>query len=256
MQRVFHHGRETAYRRSARTDSGAGLLCVHGSGGDAGVWNAQLRLADRTPVTAVDLSDHGGSGPLVAAAGYETLSGYVDDVVAVAEETGDRVLCGNSLGAAVAMLAVLDRDLDLDGLILAGAGARMPVLDDLLVWLEDDFDRAVEFLHAPDRLFHDPGEALVEASEAAMFETGQAVTARDFRSCHAFDVRDRLDAIDVPTLAITGEYDKLTPPHYHESLGEELPDCEVTLLDDAAHLAMVEQPTAFNDTVASFLDRC
>jgi len=255
MKRVSHHGREVSYRRSARTDDGPGLLCVHGSGGNAGVWKSQSRLADRTPVTAVDLSDHGESDALPAQAGYEALSGYAADVVAVAEETGDRVLCGNSLGGAVAMLVALDRGLDLDGLVLAGTGARLPVLDDLLVWLESDFDRAVEFLHGPDRLFHDPDEALVEISEAAMRETGQAVTARDFRSCHSFDVRERLAAIDVPTLAVVGEHDKLTPPHYHEALAESIPDCELATIDDAAHLAMLERPAAFNSELASFLDR-
>ncbi|GAB7014163.1 alpha/beta fold hydrolase [Halolamina salina] len=255
MKRVSHHGRGISYRRSARTDDGPGLLCVHGSGGSAGVWKSQSRLSDRTPVTALDLSDHGESGSLTAQPGYEALSGYADDVVAVAEETGDRVLCGNSLGGAVAMLVALDRGLDLDGLVLAGTGARLPVLDDLLVWLESEFDRAVEFLHGSDRLFHDPDDELVEISEAAMRETGQAVTARDFRSCHSFDVRDRLDEIDVPTLAVVGEHDKLTPPHYHEALAASIPDCELATIDDAAHLAMLEQPAAFNSTLESFLDR-
>lgn len=255
MQRVSHHGRETAYRRSARTDDEPGLLCIHGSGGSAGVWKSQARLADWTPVTAMDLSDHGESGAFAADSGYETLSAYADDVVAVAEETGDRVLCGNSLGAAVAMIVALDRDIELDGLVLAGAGPRLPVLDDLLVWLKTDFERAIEFLHGPDRLFHDPDSEYAEISETAMRETGQAVTTRDFRTCHAFDVRSRLDAITIPTLAVVGEHDKLTPPHYHESLGEELPQCEVTVIDDAAHLAMLEQPEAFNSAVESFLDQ-
>ncbi len=255
MERVSHHGRETAYRRSARTDEGPGLLCIHGSGGSADVWKAQARLSDRTPVTALDLSDHGESGPCVADSGYETLTAYADDVIAVAEATGDRVLCGNSLGGAVAMRIALDRDLDLEGLILAGTGARLAVLDDLLVWLKTDFDRAVEFLHGPDRLFHDPESEHADVSEQAMRETGQAVTTRDFRTCHAFDVRGRLGDVDVPALAVVGEFDRLTPPHYHEALVDAIPDCELAVLEDAAHLAMLEQPEAFNRAVDSFLDR-
>lgn len=255
MKRVSHHGRETAYRRSARTDEGPGVLCIHGSGGSSGVWKAQARLGDQTPVTTLDLSDHGESDRCVTESGYEALSAYADDVVAVAEETGDRVLCGSSLGGAVAMVVALDRDIDLDGLILAGTGARLPVLDDLLVWLKTDFERAIEFLHGPDRLFHDVDGDYVEVSEQLMRETGQAVTTRDFRTCHAFDVRDRLDQLTVPALALVGEHDKLTPPHYHESLAEELPNCELGVVEDAAHLAMLEQPAAFNSAISSFLDR-
>lgn len=255
MKRVSHHGRETAYSRSARTDDGPGLLCIHGSGGSRQVWKAQARLADRTPVTAVDLSDHGESESCVAESGYETLSAYADDVVAVAEETGDRVLCGSSLGGAIAMLIALDRDLDLDGLVLAGTGQRLPVLDDLLVWLKTDFDRAIEFLMGPDRLFHDPDAEYAELTEEAIRETGQAVTTRDFRTSHTFDVRGRLDEIELPALAVVGEHDKLTPPYYHESLAEELPNCELAVVEDAAHLAMLEQPEAFNTALSSFLDR-
>ncbi|WP_394337279.1 alpha/beta fold hydrolase [Halegenticoccus soli] len=254
MDEVTHHGRTTAYRRSDRGGSEPGVLCVHGSGGSHAVWKSQFRLADDRPVVALDLSGHGESDDVDADAGYESLSAYADDVVAAAEETGARVLVGNSLGGAVAMTVALERDLPLDGLVLAGTGAKLTVLDDLLAWLSDDFDRAVEFLHKPDRLFHDPDERYLDLSKEAMYDAGRAVTERDFRTCHGFDVRDRLGEIDVPALAVVGEHDKLTPPWYHEFLAEEMPDCDAVVVDDAAHLAMLERPKAFNRAVSAFLD--
>jgi pimeloyl-ACP methyl ester carboxylesterase len=277
MDAVTHHGRRTAYRRSDRRGDGAGpvdgaegddragdgngdgdggaLLCIHGSGGSGGVWKSQFRLADRRPVVALDLSGHGESEDVDADPGYGCLSAYVDDVVAVARETDARVLVGNSLGGAVALTVALERDLPLDGLVLAGTGARLAVLDDLLYWLEGEFDRAVEFLHEPGRLFHDPDERYLDLSRAAMREAGQAVTSRDFHTCHVFDVRDRLAEVGVPALAVVGEHDQLTPPRYHEFLAEELPDCGLAVVDHAAHLAMLERPAAFNAAVAEFLDR-
>ncbi|QCJ46569.1 MULTISPECIES: alpha/beta fold hydrolase [Haloprofundus] len=257
MNTCTHHGRETAYRVSggdAGDSENAGLLCIHGSGGSHGVWKSQSRLADERPVTALDLSGHGESDDVDADAGYEALSAYVSDVAAVADETDCRVLVGNSLGGAVAMLAVLDGAVDPDALVLTGTGAKLAVLDDLLVWLEEDFDRAVEFLHGEDRLFHDPDERYLDLSREAMREAGQEVTHRDFLSCHTFDVRDKLGNIDVPTLAVVGEHDKLTPPRYHEYLADEIPDAEMVTVGDAAHLAMLEQPEAFNDAVSAFLD--
>jgi pimeloyl-ACP methyl ester carboxylesterase len=143
----------------------------------------------------------------------------------------------------------------LAGLVLAGTGARLTVLEDLLVWLSEDFERAVEFLHADDRLFHDPDEAMLEFSREAMRRAGPAVTERDFRTCHEFDVRDRVGDIDLPALALVGEYDQLTPPWYHEFLADEMPDCSLAVLEDAAHLAMLEAPVAFNAALEAHLDR-
>ncbi|GGC43857.1 alpha/beta fold hydrolase [Haloferax sulfurifontis] len=252
---VDHHGRETAYRYRDAGGEGPTVLCVHGSGGAHGVWRGQFRLASDYPTVALDLSGHGDSDDVDADAGYEALSAYVDDVVAVAEATDASVLVGNSLGGAVALTLALERDLDLDALVLAGTGAKLAVLSDLLNWLDDDFDRAVSFLHGEDKLFHADDERLVEGSKEAMYDAGQAVTRRDFLSCHTFDVRDEVGEISVPTLALVGEYDRLTPPSYHEYLAETMPDCELETVGDAAHLAMLERPAAFNEAVKSFLDR-
>jgi pimeloyl-ACP methyl ester carboxylesterase len=253
MQTVTHHGRETAYRTFDRGADGPAILAVHGSGGTHRVWTPQSKLASEFPFVALDLSGHGESEDVSAEPGYEALSVYVDDVVAVAEAVDADVLLGNSLGGAVVLTTLLERDLDVSEAILVGAGARLPVLDDLLRWVSEDFERVLEFFHEPDHLFHDADDATLELSQAALRETGSDILERDFRTAHTFDVRGELSAIDVPTLALVGEYDRLTPPYYHEQLCAELSDCEVTVLDDAAHLAMLEVPEQFNDAVSAFL---
>ncbi|MUW15314.1 alpha/beta fold hydrolase, partial [Halorubrum sp. CBA1125] len=188
-------------------------------------------------------------------AGRETLSAYADDVVAVAEATGATVLCGSSLGGAVALWVALERDLAPDGLVLAGTGAKLGVATELRDALATDFDRAIDLLHEPDRLFHDAPPEYAERSRAALRACGRAVVERDFRTCHAFDVRDRLGDISAPALAVGGEYDSLTPPRYHDVLADRIDDCERATVADAAHLAMVEEPTAFNAALTAFLAR-
>ncbi|AEH35436.1 alpha/beta fold hydrolase [Halopiger xanaduensis] len=256
METVTHHGRATAYEVSDRGGDGPTVCYVHGSGGSRHVWKSQHRLADRTPVVALDLSGHGDSDDIDASAGYATLSAYADDVIAVAEATDATVLVGNSLGGAVVLHILLERanEFDPDAVVLTGAGARLGVLEDLLQWLEHDFDRAVEFLHGDDRFFHDPEPELRERSKERFHECGQAVTNRDFQTCHTFDVRDQLGEIDAPVLAVYGEYDQLTPPWFHEFLADEIEDSYLAGIEDAAHLAMLEQPDAFNDAVLEFLD--
>lgn len=254
MKTVDHHGRRTAYRETDRGGDGAPIVCVHGSGGTHAVWRGQHRLADERPVVALDLSGHGESEDVATPAGAETLTAYAEDVVAVARATDATVLCGNSLGGAVTMHAALEFDLALDALVLAATGAKLDVRPDLLGWLGSDFDRAIDFLLGPNRLLATEDRRYLAAAGEAMRAVGQRVTERDYRTSNAFDVRDRLDEIDVPTLAITGDRDELTPPAYHEYLAEHLPNAELTVVDDAAHLSMLEQPEAFNAAVSSFLD--
>ena len=255
MNGVSHHGRTTAYRTVDRGGDGHTVLAVHGSGGSHRVWAPQSRVATDHPFVALDLSGHGESDDVVAEPGYETLSAYVDDVVAVADAVDADVFVGHSLGAAVVLTALAERDSDPAGAVLAGAGPRLPVLGDLLEWATTDFPRAVEFLHRPDRLFHDADAATLDASRTALRETGSATLDRDLRTAHAVDFRGRLSDVDAPTLAVVGEHDRLTPPYFHEALRAELPDCAVAVIDDAAHLTMLEAPTAFNDRLLEFLSR-
>jgi len=252
---VSHHGRATAYRTFDRGGDGHTVLAVHGSGGSHRVWTPQSRLARDHSVVALDLSGHGESDDVAAAPGYETLSAYVDDVLAVADATDADALLGSSLGGAVVLTALVERSPEVSGVVLGGTGVRLPVPEDLLTWASTDFDRAVEYLHRPDHLFHDADEETLDVSRAALREAGRAVLERDLRTAHAIDLRGRLSGVGAPALAVVGEYDRFTPLHYHERLGEELPDCGVTVVDDAAHLAMLDAPDAFNDVVGSFLDR-
>ena len=254
MDAVTHQGRSTAYRRFDRDADGPTLLFVHGSGGSSAVWKSQARLADDYPVVALDLSGHGESDDVDADPGYTTLSVYADDVIAVAREVEADVLVGNSLGGAVLLHVALERDYEPGALVLAGTGARLAVLDDLLDWVRNDFERAIEFLHGPDRLFHDADEQLREASVEMFRETGREVVCRDFLTVHEFDVRGELDAVDVPALAVCGAEDQLTPPWFHEYLARELPDAALATIEDAAHLAMLERPGAFNTALRRFLE--
>lgn len=253
METVTHHDRTTAYRVSDRGGDGPAVLFVHGSGGTHAVWKGQFRLSEEFPVASVDLSGHGESKDVDADPGWTTLSAYADDVLAVADAVGADVLVGNSLGGAVVQHVALEREAGFAGFGLVGTGAKLTVLEDMRVWLEEDFERAVAFLHEPDTFFHDPPEEYVELSREAMLATGRAVTERDFLTCHTFDVRAEVGRIATPTLAVTGEHDRLTPPSYHEFFAAELPNCRFALVEDAAHLSMLERPGAFNETLSAFL---
>ncbi|MFC7057153.1 alpha/beta fold hydrolase [Halovenus salina] len=254
MERVTHHGRETAYRLAGADKSGATALYVHGSGGTHRLWAHQYAPDGPThPAVALDLSGHGESDDIATESGPETLAAYAADVVAVARETNAEVLVGNSLGGAVVFKILLDTTFDPDAVVFAGSGAKLAVAEELQTALTEDFEAAVDMLHRPSMLFADPDSELLAQSKQTMQAVGQRVTRRDFLSCHTFDVRERLADVAVPTLAVVGDGDRLTPPSYHEYLAENIPDCEQRVIEGAGHLAMLEAPDTFNNALESFL---
>lgn len=254
METVAHDGRTTAYRMAGDPNGGTVVLAVHGSGGTHRVWAHQYGPDGCRPLAAVDLSGHGDSEDIPP--GSDVLDAYVADVAAVADAVGAEVLVGNSLGGAVLLCALVNDAVDPVGVVLLGSGAKLTVHEDLRELLAEDFERAVDALHEPDWLFHDAPERVVERSKAQLRATGRTVTKRDFLACHRFDVRDRLDGIETPLLALVGEYDQLTPIRYHEFLAERVQNGRVSVIEDAAHLAMLERPAAATAEIRQFVREC
>lgn len=252
METVTHDDRTIAYRRST-TGDGPTVCYIHGAGGSHRVWTEQYGDPSTPPAVALDLSGHGTSDPISTEPGIDTLDAYADDVTAVCKATDADVLCGNSMGGAVALWIALERDLDLDGLVLNDSGAKLGVDPAFLETLEADLEAAIDTLHSPGTLFVEPTEELLERSSETIRTAGQEVMLRDFETCDVFDVRDRLAEIELPTLAVCGEHDPLTPPEFHEYLAETLSDGTYHEIADAAHMPMLERPEAFNDAVRGFL---
>lgn len=253
MEFVTHDGRETAFRLVRPDAAGPTVLYIHGSGGSHRIWGNQYHPnGPAHPAVALDLSGHGESDDIDTEPGPATLAAYAEDVAAVARDTDADILVGNSLGGAVVFEVVLENYYDPEGVVFAGTGAKLAVHETIRTMLEDDFEQFVRAAHEASRFFHDAADELRETSEAALRTAGQAVTRRDFLTCHTFDVRNRLDEIDESSLAIVGQDDQLTPPSYHEYLEANIPTCTMQQIENAAHLAMIERPEPFNRILADF----
>jgi pimeloyl-ACP methyl ester carboxylesterase len=63
-----------------------------------------------------------------------------------------------------------------------------------------------------------------------------------------------LGHIAQPTLVLTGEEDRLTPPKYARFLAERLDNARLALLPGVGHYAQVEAPAAIADAIRAWLD--
>lgn len=58
----------------------------------------------------------------------------------------------------------------------------------------------------------------------------------------AWDGYDRLPALELPTLVVHGDVDRLVPPANGRTLAAHIPDAQLTLIANANHVLMTDQP--------------
>ena len=183
------------------------LILIHGAAGGAHVWMEQLGpLSRNRQVVAMDLPGHG----CAEEAGEISVEFYARIVLELAETLDlDRfVLVGHSMGGAVAQQAALTAPDRVCGLVLAATGARLPVSEMVFQAIDTNFDSFGELLGTFAFSPNTDRDLVRKWTESPLLAAQKTVRA-DFEACNAFDVREKLDSIKVPTLVLWGEDDQM-----------------------------------------------
>ena len=234
------------------------LLLLNALGTTRDLWAAQAGPLSRVlRLIRCDTRGHGASG---APAGDYTLDRLGHDALAILDAAGAlrAHVCGVSLGGLVALWLARQAPARVGRIVAANTGARVGTRD---LWQQ--------------RIAAARAGGMAALAEPALqrwfterFRRTEAATVDRFRSlisacpvmgytgcCAALrdaDLRDEIHRIAAPTLVITGTHDRATPPSLGELLREGIAGSRGLALD-AAHLANVEQPEAFNAAVIDFL---
>lgn len=269
--------------RSVGEGGGTPLLCLHGGPGFTHYYLEPLEaLADRRRVIFYDQLGCGRSDR-PADLSLWTVDRFVEELAQVRAALGlDRLnLFGSSWGGMLAMQYVLDRQPELESLILCGSPASM------IRWVEDctellaaepdevrrtireheeagftgcpEYQAAILGFYREHVCRMSPWPAGLERSFA---EAGYDVYTTmngpsEFTvtgTLKTWTVMDRLGEITVPTLLVGGRYDECTPGHMEE-MHRRIPGSQLATIEDASHLCFAEQPEKFNELVNAFLDR-
>ncbi len=222
------------------------LVFVHGAGCTGAIFAAQTSVFSNA--TALTLPGHTIPGE---PASIEALADAVaDDLRAL--DLDRVVLCGHSMGGAVALELALRKEPRMCAVVMLDSGARLRVAPAILEQLETDFEGASREI--PQHFYAEPTLERVHAATAMMRAVGPAQTLRDFRACDAFNRIDRLEEVGLPLLALTGELDVLTPPKFAIALADRVPGASARIVSGAGHLAMAERPGDVNDALHAFVN--
>jgi pimeloyl-ACP methyl ester carboxylesterase len=143
---------------------------------------------------------------------------------------------------------------DLKGIISVASGARLRVLPSILDFLRNKLDDTQGWMNEMIIPLHSTvDENLQKILLPKLRDVGPAVQLNDFLCCDKFDIMDRLGEIKLPALAIVGDKDNMTPPKYTQYLAAHLPECRMSIIEDAGHLVFMEKPDQVNNTIEGFL---
>jgi len=264
---------------------GRPLVLLHGLMLSSALWVHQLRdLADRHRVITVDLSGHGQSllgteGLTHDAAPASALPRLAADVWAVLEalDVRDALLVGHSMGGMTALQLAVDTPparlaRRVSGLALVsttagpfvgsrrfrGVSRRLSAAMARAVLAADG--RGVHSLPSRDlrwwvsRLGFGPDAPAAQVTFVeGMHTSGSArVFGELLPSLAAYDLSDRLGAVELPVLVVVGTHDRALPPGHAKRLAAGLARAELVELPRCGHQPMLERRNEFNRLLDEF----
>jgi len=230
------------------------VVFVNGLFGGGWIWEPVVATLTAqgygTVVTAEPLAAHETAEDIPAL--LQSISLLVDTL-----PDASPILCGNSLGALVAMELATAEPSRWAGVILSGA----PGLGD-----EQDADSFGSALRTPslklgdliaDRLIHDKElitPELIERCTEALTPRIMLRAGRALRATRGYDARPLLGRIDTPVLLVCGACDEVSSPAKWWAAVPMFPDADYVEIAGAGHSPMLERPDVFSAVLASWLD--
>jgi 3-oxoadipate enol-lactonase len=250
----------TARGRIGYLEAGSGaatpIVFLHGVGSDKSVWRPQLdHFGKSRRAVAFDYPGYGESD-LVEQANRDDFASSILAAMS-ALDIGRAHVCGLSLGGVVAIAMHAAAPSRCASLIIADSFAVHPDGQGI-------HDRSVAASHsmamrtlAEARTGALLGSAATDVLRAEVIDTMAAIDPAAYRvgaeAVWLADQRDRVAAIDVPTLILVGEEDSVTPPALSDELAGLIVNSKLVRIASAGHLANAEQPEAFNAAIESFV---
>ncbi len=252
---LFQTEQLSIHYRWAGQAQGPVLVLSHSLGTSSELWTPQLERLGLT--FRLLLYDHRGHGQSGLPAGERwSIEDFACDLLALLDALGlERVgFCGLSLGGMVGLWLAQQHPDRLEWLVAANTAAYTedPSLlegrmEQIRQWgLESIADNVVErWFTAQFRASE--GTTVDRFREMLCATPREAYLATSAAVCE-LDLRTGLSGIDLPTLVITGNADRATPPAWGQAIAQAVPLAGYRELP-AAHLSNVEAAEAFTDTV-------
>jgi 3-oxoadipate enol-lactonase len=237
-------------------DPAAPVLVLSGSlGSTLAMWEPQVAaFGEHFAVLRFDHPGHGKSAPAERPLAIDDLGAAA---VALLDELElERVsFCGLSLGGMIGMWLGAQAPERIERLALCCTSARLgprEFWEERAALVRRDGMAAVAGTVVGrwfTRSFHEARPDLVEIHREMLLAADPESYARCCEAIRDLDLRRDLSRIAAPTVVVAGAEDPSTPVEQNEAVADAIAGAHLVVIPDAAHLANVQQPRAFNDAV-------
>ncbi|MBM3942174.1 MAG: alpha/beta hydrolase [SAR202 cluster bacterium] len=223
------------------------LVFVHGAGDSSLSFYYQLRHFRNSK--AIDLPGHPNSKPCTSIDAYvEWVRGFN-----TARRYKDVVLCGHSMGGAIALQYALRYPNELKALILMSTGARLRVRPDLIKQCQNGGANAGVWLEARESQYEGIAPDIHQVLMQRAKEIGPAVACNDLNACNHFDVMEQVKEISLPTMVLCGSADDTTPVKYSDYLAQQIKGSRERVIPEGRHYVQLEKYQQVNEAIEEFL---
>ena len=115
--------------------------------------------------------------------------------------------------------------------------------------------RGSDFGYLGTRLFgfgSNPSPSQVAFTDRMLAATDVEVWAKVFPSLINFDLSEVLERLELPTLIVCGDKDRLTPPAQARHMASKIAESRLLILEDAGHMAFLEEHEVLDAEIADF----
>ena len=223
------------------------LVFLHGAGCSSLSFYYQLRHF--RSAKAIDLPGHPDGKPC------ETIDGYLEWVRGFikARRYKNVVLCGHSMGGAIALRYAHKYPEELRGLILMGTGARLRVHPHYLQRCEHPGEENSSWLEQHLEFYQDVQQEVHPVLRQRAAEVGPQVELNDLKACDSFDMMDSVGEITLPTQVICGSNDIMTPVKYSKFLTGRIVGASQAIIPGGGHFVHMEHYQAVNQEIEDFV---
>lgn len=239
------------------------VVLSHALGCDLTMWD---RLASELAADHdVIAYDHRGHGSSDAPEGLYQMAELAEDAARLLRELdcGPVIWIGLSMGAMVGQELALRHPELLVALVIANSTSGYPqaARDNWRQRIATVREQGVEAIAdaVMQRYFHDTFRS-EHAGEVAAYRRRLLTTDIEgyIGCCNAVgtvDTTDRLKNLSLPVLVIAGRLDQGAPLEMSEIMTREIAGAQLVVLEDASHIAVVEQPETFAAAVKQFVNK-